>query len=154
MKKIIAGVLFVLIFSGCSTTQIPGYIVDKYPYKKTFLADFDEVLKAATETFKDLGWTIVKTADPAEYERVQAAEEPSARQVLLFTEIRQDSLFIGTRYTRLNAYLRQTQDKTTEVEIRCLTANAFFFKTFYHYKNNKAAERMFKHIQRLLDSSN
>ncbi len=150
MKKILTYCLFLLIFTGCSTTRIPGYIVDKNPYKKILIADFDRNLKAVTETLEKFGWTIAKTTHPSEYERGTTIES-SARQILLFTEIRQTSLFIGTRYTRLNVYLRETQDKTTEVEIRYLTANSFFFKTFYHYKNNKAAERIFKHIQELLD---
>ena len=153
MKKIIIYSLFLISLTGCSTTHIPGYIVDKYPYKRIFTADFDQVLKAATQTFQDMGWAIAKTTHPSEYERDNGLEETPSQQILLFTEIRQTSLFIGTRYTRLNVYLRETQDKTTEVEIRYLTVNAFFFKTFYHYKNNKAVDRIFKHIQELLDSN-
>ena len=151
MRKKLIYLLALFILTGCSTTHIPGYIVDKYPYKRIFIADFDQVLKAATQTFQDMGWAIAKTTHPSEYERDKGLEGTPSQQILLFTGIRQTSLFIGTRYTRLNVYLRETQDKTTEVEIRYLTVNAFFFKTFYHYKNNKAVERIFKHIQELLE---
>lgn len=149
-KKFIC-LLALFSLMGCTSTMIPIYVVDKYPYKKTSLAGFDETLQAAKETFKDFGWAIARETQPSEYER-SAADREGSRQILLLTEIRQTSLFIGTRYLRLNVYLRETQDKTTEMEIRYLAVNAFFFKTFYHYKNDKLAERIFKHIQALLDS--
>lgn len=149
-RKLIC-LLALLSLFGCASTIIPTYVVDKYPYKKTFLAGFDETLQATKDTFKEFGWTIARETHPSEYERGAAGQE-QARQILLLTEIRQTSLFIGTRYLRLNVYLRETQDKTAEMEIRYLAVNAFFFKTFYHYKNDKLAERIFTHIQQSLDN--
>ncbi len=149
-KKLIC-LLALFSFLGCARTIIPTYVVDKYPYKKIFLTGFNETLDAAKATFKEFGWTIARETHPSEYERGAGGTEAS-RQVLLLTEIRQTSLFIGTRYMRLNIYLRETQDKTTEMEIRYLTVNAFFFKTFYHYKNDKLAQRIFTHIQKSFDN--
>jgi hypothetical protein len=144
MRKVLS-VFLLLALGGCASVTIPNYIQDKYPYKRTFYAPFDQVREAAVQTFGEFGWTIGKESEPALFERER--ESGSSKQTLLFTEIRQTSFFVGSRYARLNAYLRATADHETEVEIRYLTVTSVPFKRFHHYKNDRAIERIFRHIE-------
>ena len=147
MKKTAILVLFFLM--GCASTNIPSYIQDKYPYKRTFYADFDKVYKATAQTLLKYGWTVTGTSDPSVFERSSSTDDSQNKQILIFTDIRQTSLFFGTRYARINAYIRTQSDHSTEVEIRYLTISSMSFKNFYNYRKDKLIERMFKHIEAL-----
>ena len=149
MKKILLGLLL-MIFAGCSTIDIPQYLQDKHPYQKTFYQSFDRTLEATRQTLTDLGWKVAKEVQPSVYERNRALEEGEGKALLIFTDVRRTPFFLGSRYARLNIYLRGG-DKVTEVEIRYLTLNSLALKTFRHYKNDAAAERIFKKIEEKLE---
>lgn len=142
-------IFFCFLLIGCTTTNIPSYIQNKNPYEKEFYADFDAVFKAAQESLKELGWEIVKTSDPSEYERFPVVEN-AGRQTLLFTEVRQTSMFIGSRYARINVYLREVSENSTTMEIRYLTVTSLVFKNFTNYKNDAAVTRLFDYIEKKL----
>lgn len=147
MKKILF-VFLLLALGGCASVTIPNYIRDRYPYKRTFYAPFDEVRAAVVQTFEELGWRIGRESEPALFERQR---ESGRRQTLLFTEIRQTSLFVASRYARINAYVAATADNETEVEIRYLTVTSMPFKRFDGYRNDRAVKRIFKHMEKTLN---
>ena len=144
MKKIL-GSLLLLCLIGCSSVRVPNYIRDQYPYKRTFYAPFDQVHATVAETFQESGWVIEKESEPSLFER-QRGPENDRKQILLFTKIRQTSFFVGSRYARMNAYLWETADKETEMEIRYLTVTSILLKSFNSYRNDKAVEDIFKRI--------
>ncbi len=150
MKKILS-IISCLILSGCSTVNIPSYIQDKHPYEKKFYASFDKVLKATKETLQDFGWKIVEEADPSAFEVAKKSDNPQSQHVLLFTGIRQTSLFLGSRYARLNIYVEAINDTTTGLDLRYVTVNSIPFKSFTSYQNNRAVERIFAHIEKKLE---
>jgi len=145
-------VIFLLLFAlvGCTSIIIPNYIQDKNPYKKIFYASYDDSLKATLQTMEDLGWIVIETADPSVYERYRETVQEYAQQILIFTDLRQISLFVGSRYAKLNVYLRTAPDDATEVEIRYLTINSTFLKSFYDYRSDAAVQRIYDHIEKLL----
>ncbi|MCD4779590.1 MAG: hypothetical protein K8S27_03440 [Candidatus Omnitrophica bacterium] len=140
----------VLFFSGCASITVPNYIQDDHPYKKKFYGSYDDILNATTQMLMDFGWEISNSNDPNVYERVAVSNGKEDECVLLFTEIRQSSWFIGSRYNRVNIYIRSGASNTADVEIRYMTITSIFFKQFKSFKNNAMAERMFTRIHDLL----
>ena len=145
MKKFFL-ILTLLSLIGCANITIPNYIQDKNPYERTFYAQFDKVREVLTEAFEESGWTIEKESDPALFERERGLENGN-KQTLIFTEIRQTSFFVGSRYTRINAYLHEMANNETEVEIRYVTVSSIMFKSFYGYRNDRAVEHIFSKIE-------
>ena len=146
MKK-----LFIIVSAflmGCASTQIPNYLPDKKPYTKRFYTNFSKVLEATQKALHEMGWQIEDTTDPAEFEQNRNYIADS-QQTLMMTKIRQTPLFIGTRYAKMNIYLRSI-DNLTEVEIRFLTVTSLPFKNIKNYHNDGAAQRVFNCIDELL----
>ena len=151
MKKIL-GALLLLAFCGCTSINVPNYIQDKYPYKKMFYAPFDRVYPATVKALEDSGWTVEEETDPALFELGREVDANGVKQTLVFTKIRQFSFFLGSQYTRLNAYLRVTPDKAVEVEIRYLRITSTMFKAFNKFRNDRAVDRIFKRIEQSLNA--
>jgi len=149
MKKILS-IFLLLALGGCASVNIPNYIQDEHPYKQLFYAEFEKVKEATVEALDHFGWTVGKMSDPALFERERATEDGDGQQSLIFTEIREISFFLGTRYSRINVYLRKMSDGAMEVEIRCLKVTSVMFKELYGYKNDRAAERIFQRIEESL----
>jgi len=143
--------LAVLILGGCSTTSIPTYVRDDNPYKQKFYGSFEEILQTAHQTLDKLDWDVSHTSDPAVFERNQIREGSDAKQIVLLTKVRQFPLFFGTRYGRINVFLRETADNAVEVEVRYVTVTAILFKNFYQYKHDVAAKRILKNIEEQLN---
>lgn len=148
MKKSIFVLLFLL--TGCASVTIPNYIRDEHPYRKTFYAPFDTVLEATVHALEDSGWQVAKTTEPSVFERNKATDTPGVRQILLFTNVRQMPLILGTRYARMNVYLQSTPDNTTEIELRYLTVTSVSLKNFQNYRNDGYAQKFFTRIESLL----
>ena len=142
-------ITMVLMLSGCASVSIPNYIYDEHPYKRTVYAPFDKARDATAQTFEEFGWMVEKESNPSLFEREKVGEE-GKRQTLILTEVRQSYFFLGSRYSRVNAYLREIADKETEIEIRYLRVTSILFKSFYHYTNDKMVERIFNHIEQKL----
>jgi hypothetical protein len=149
MIKRFLSVILLLSLTGCVSINVPNYIQDKNPYKKTFYGPFDKVQEAITKAFEESGWAIEKESKPDLFERERALGNDS-KQTLIFTEARRSSFFVGSRYARINAYLNETTNNETEVEIRYLNVTIVMFKSFYRYKNDQAVERIFSKIEERL----
>lgn len=142
--------LFLLTLAGCASVAIPNYIQDEHPYRKEFYAGFDEVLNATTQGLNDLGWQVAQATDPSLFEHSPATEIPGQKQILIFTEVRQTALFIGTRYARINVYLNAASPDTVNAELRYITVTSLPFKSFNSYRSDGFAKRLFEHVEKIL----
>jgi len=150
MKKFLF-ICLLISLTGCTIIRVPKYIQDSHPYRKNFYGNFDTVLSATTQTIDDFGWKIAGTSDPVVFEKSRELDDLTGKQIVLFTEIRQTALFLGTRYSRLNAFLRTVDENTTEVELRYITVTSIPFKSFYNYKKDGVIKRIFLHIEQRLN---
>lgn len=142
----VAGLLAVLL-TGCSTVVVPKYIRDEHPYEKVLYSDYEGALAAVREVLTARGWEIAETADPAVYEYHKALASAGRRQVLLFTNVRTGAYIFGTRYHRVNVYLREITTQTTSLEVRYMTVSSIPFRTFYNYRKDKAAGKLISVIE-------
>ncbi len=149
MKRLLP-LFLVFLLAGCASVNVPNYIQDKHPYKKSFYGNFDDILDATKKTLEEYGWRIASTSAPSVFERAEGSEHTPGQQILLFTELKQTSFFVGTKYSRINVYLREGTDNSTEVEIRYVTVNSMSVKNFYKYRSDHFVERVFKRIDQLL----
>lgn len=145
--------LFPVFLCGCVTVDVPNYIKDNKPYKESFYTGFDEALNAVTQTIEKFGWIISGTSDPSVFERRAALAGQDLRQMLLFTDIRETKFFLGTRYARMNIYVREKEKNTVDVEIRYVTITSLPFKSFSDYKHDATVARIMKQIRLALNQS-
>ena len=148
-KNWIAGVL-ICACAGCVSVQIPQYLQDKYPYKKEFYADYEETLAAVKKILKSSGWTISGTSDPSVYEENSQNKYSQAQKILIFTQEKQTSMLLFSRYTQLNIYVRALKN-STEVEIRYEAITPFPFKQFRSYRNDSFINKLFNLIAERLE---
>ncbi|MBP9853462.1 MAG: hypothetical protein KBD53_01185 [Candidatus Omnitrophica bacterium] len=147
MNKKLLILLFVGCLTGCSTVTIPKYIKDENPYKQVINADYEKTLDATYQALKDSGWEIISKSDPNVFEH-SSRTDPNSKQIVLFSDIQDLPFFLGTRFARVNIYLRSTdQPNQTEVEMRYLTVNSLTFGAFKNYKHPLATERLFNNIK-------
>ena len=148
------GLLLAGVFlAGCVSVSLPGYIQDTRPYKKTWSASFAAVEKAVLKALNKSGWTIEKQTDPAVYEQDRTASDQDLQQTLLISRVRPMGFFLGTRYARLNVFIRSASADKTEVEIRYLTVNSTSVKTFQNYRHDRAVDRLFTRIAKELQTA-
>lgn len=152
MGKFVSVTILAFAICGCANVTIPNYIKDINPYKRTFYADYGNVRTVTVEALNRFGWTIESESEPVVFEREREAGE-GWQQTLLFTKVRQFSFFLGTRYTRLNVFLRAINTNETEAEIRYLRATSIAFKNFYRYRNDRFVQQIFTDIEEKLDQS-
>ena len=150
MKKAYWALTFIF-FMGCTTATIPSYLPDNQPYTMRFYADYERTLETISQSLKDLGWKIEKTTNPIIYEQ-NLIETVNQQQALIITEVRQTPMVVGTRYARLNVFLR-SQENVSDVEIRYLTITSLPLKSIRSYENKGAVERIFGHIKESLAQS-
>lgn len=144
--KFFSVMVCLLVTAGCSTVQIPKYIKDQHPYQEEYYDSFQATLDATNKALSDFGWQVTETAEPSMFERSKAVVDPDTKQILLFTEIRQTGLFLGSRYQRLNVILQSARDDQTNVELRYVTVSSVPFKTFTSYKKDSVAKKIFERI--------
>lgn len=140
-------VLGLIAVCGCTSINVPNYVKDEHPYERSFYAPFAKVKAATDEALAEYGWTVIRESDPALFEVDRASEGGAQSQTLMFTEIRQTNFFVGSKYTRLNAFLRPLPDGATQVEIRYLGISSILFKKSYQYRNDKAINRILDAIE-------
>ena len=148
MKKIIVGLL-VFTLAGCVTVKTPNYIQSINPYEKQFFAPQEEVFKATTQALDELGWEVSEITSPSIYEQRAQGDESSAKQVLIFTEVRQTPLFLSSKYMNINVFLRPT-DEGTEVEIRYASVMPVFFKSIESYRNDPVVKKILDRIESII----
>ncbi len=142
-------VLCAVVLTGCVSAKIPTYLNDNVPYKKNFYSSYDDTLSAVKQSLEDLGWKIASLSDLVVYEVQAATDDTDRKQILIFTEVRQTPFMLGTRYAKMNIFVRRLSE-TTEVEIRYVTITSTLLKSFENYKNDSAVARIFEHIEKLL----
>jgi phosphoribosyl-dephospho-CoA transferase len=146
------GLISVLACAGCVTVQMPQYLKDKNPYHQEFYTSYDKALSATTQALEKLGWKITKQANPVVFENDSAAPEVQPRQIILFTNVRQTSMLISSRYTMLNVLVKENNEKV-EIEIRYYSVLSFTFKNMESYKNDGLVNKVFDEIAKLLSSA-
>ncbi len=147
MKRMALIMSVVFLTAGCVSTKLPQYISDKNPYKREFYVPYEEAMAATQKALTEFGWEVSGEGSPSLYERAGAQE---MEETILFTEVRQAPFFLGSRYYKLNAILRSGENKT-EVEIRYLTITSLPFKNIESYRDDKAIEKIFDRIAKLLE---
>ena len=151
LKSFLFFLLVGAVLSGCSTVSLPKYVPDEHPYKQLYYASFDETLDAVTQVLDKFHWTVTEKTYPSLFERNRdVAADGSRQQALIFTEVRTTMFGLGTRYSRVNVYLRSVAANETEVEVRYVTVTSIPFKTFYDYKKNKTVNAMLKKLADIL----
>ncbi len=149
MRKTFIGIVSIVFLSGCVAAILPQYLSDKHPYKKEFFSDYAESVEAVKTALAELGWTIAGEGNLDVYER---AVTPNDKSVIIFSEIRQTPMFLGSRYAKLNVIVRGIQNKT-EIEIRYVTVTSLPFRNIQTYKNDATAQRIFEHIEKHLKAA-
>lgn len=139
-------VCVVFLLAGCVSASLPQYLSDKNPYKKEFFVSYEKSVETVKASLAELGWKITAEGDADVYERNTSPEE---KRVIIFSEIRQTPMFLGSRYARLNVIVRGVQDKT-EIEIRYVTITSVLFRNMESFKNDAAVQRIFEHIKKNL----
>lgn len=146
MRKIFLSIVSVVFLSGCTAAVLPQYLSDKHPYKKEFFVEYGASVASVKTALAELGWTVAGEGKPDVYERTV---EQNDNSIIIFSEIRQTPMFLGTRYAKLNVLVRGIQDKT-EIEIRYVTVTSIPFRNIQNYKNDATVKRIFDHIARHL----
>ena len=141
--------MLLIVCTCCVTVKMPRYLKDDHPYKKQYESGFDQVMTAATQALKDLGWAVSGTADPSVFEQSQVDSSKKVKQILLFTEMRQASLVLPWRYMSLNVYVFEA-DRGAGVEIRYASVLSVLFFNMKSYQNDDAVNKVFKRISELL----
>lgn len=141
-------VLAVVLLAGCATTNMPSYLQPKKPYLTRYYANYEKSLGAVKQTLTELGWTLEETTDPGVYEHTRFNDLDES-QVLLVTVVRPTPMLIGTRYARMNIYLRSKKD-LSEVEVRYLTTTSTALNNFSTYNNDSAVKRFFERLSEVL----
>lgn len=147
MKKIILPILFVFL-AGCATTNMPSYLQPKKPYIKRYYSNYDTSLQAVKSTLTELGWTVEEMTDPGVYEHTRF-NDLDEHQILVVTTVRPTAMLVGTRYARMNIYLRTKKD-VSEVEVRYLTTTSTALNNFSTYNNDSAVKRFFMRLDEIL----
>ena len=151
MKKniinFIVGTFCLVLLGGCASINIPEYIPDRHPYKKIFYSRFDTVSDVTKHTLKELGWKITKETDPTIYERSRVLTDPYAQQILIFTNTRRTFGSLGRKYTRINIFITQASEQTTEVELRFIMTKSIPFKDFLNFRADQQANQLFNLIE-------
>ncbi|MDP3143408.1 MAG: hypothetical protein Q8N14_05695 [Candidatus Omnitrophota bacterium] len=135
--------LSVFLLAGCVTVKVPKYLEEDFPYRQDFYANFDTTFNAISSALKELGWKITETTSPSVF---NPQETSPRKQVLIFTEIRQTPLFLASAYASMNAYLREIDEKYTQVEIRYILVMPFFKS----YQNDAMVDKIFSKIKQNL----
>jgi hypothetical protein len=141
-------VLVVVLLAGCATTNMPSYLQPKKPYLTRYYSNYEKSLSAVKQTLIELGWTLEETTDPGVYEHTRF-NDLDEDQVLLVTVVRPTPMLIGTRYARMNIYLRSKKD-LSEVEVRYLTTTSTALNNFSTYNNDSAVKRFFERLSEVL----
>ena len=149
MRKI-ALIVLLAVCAGCVSVQIPQYLRDQHPYKKEYIANYDETLAAVKKVLKNAEWKISSTTDPVVFEATAQNKSSEDKRILLFTESKQTSMFLFSSYSQLNIYVRALTN-STEVEIRYEAVLPLPFKQFRTYRNDSFVNKLLKQIADQLD---
>ena len=137
---------------GCVTLEVPRYLEGEFQYKKEFNSNFNDTFAATVKALESLGWKIANTENMPFLEKEATDSTTQKHQSLIFTEIKQRSLFIFSTYLTLNVYVKSASDTTSEVDVRYLSITALppFFKEWRVNKNEGLVNKIYKKIAHYL----
>jgi len=147
MKKI-SLILALMFLTGCATTSMPSYLQPKKPYIKRYYSNYEKTLPSVKSVLAELGWVLEESTDPGVYEHTRF-NDLDENQLLLVTVVRPTPMLVGTRYARMNIYLRSKKE-LSEVEVRYLTTTSTALNNFSTYNNNSAVKRFFTRLDEVL----
>lgn len=140
----------VVFLVGCGTVNVPNYIKDTHPHTHLIYGNFDQALSAVTQSLNKHGWAVVEQKDPTVYEHSPVQDE-GGREILLFSDIKQVSSVMGTKYQRINIYLRSTsRPKETEMELRFISIGSYAGAKTKKYKHPDKAQMIFASVDQFL----
>ncbi|MDP8265042.1 MAG: hypothetical protein P9M12_06155 [Candidatus Aceula lacicola] len=142
--------LLVVISSGCVTVKMPQYVSSENSYIQSFYADYDTTLSATIAALEKTGWKISKQTHPVVFEQSEASRDNEIRQVLIFTDVRERRMFLGSRYMTINVLVRESGQET-DVDIRYFSTLSTALKNFDGYRNDGVANKIFKLISNQLE---
>ncbi len=148
MKPLIIVASIALFLTGCATTNMPSYLQPKKPYLKRYYSSYDKTLPAIKAILTELGWGLEESTDPGVYEHTRF-NDLDENQLLLVTAVRPTPMLVGTRYARMNIYLRSKKE-LSEVEVRYLTTTSTALNNFSTYNNDSAVQRFFARLDEVL----
>ena len=148
MLKKLSLVLALMVLSGCATTNMPSYLQPKKPYLKRYYSNYEKTLSSVKSILTELGWVLEESTDPGVYEHTRF-NDLDENQLLLVTAVRPTPMLVGTRYARMNIYLRSKKE-VSEVEVRYLTTTSTALNNFSTYNNDSAVKRFFARLDEVL----
>ncbi|HSA30785.1 MAG TPA: hypothetical protein P5160_03190 [Candidatus Omnitrophota bacterium] len=144
-RTILLSLLLTVFCVGCASIQIPGYLQDKKPSVRQFYGGFERTSQAVRRALAELGWEVEDEVLPEVYE--VSPRQGVQQEVLMISVIRQTSFFIGTRYARMNVYIR-SNGEVSEVELRYMKVSTLFFSKKRSYGDENFSRRFFELIER------
>lgn len=147
MKKF-SLILACLFLVGCATTNMPSYLQPKKPYIKRYYSNYEKTLSSVKSILTELGWGLEESTDPGVYEHTRF-NDLDENKLLLVTAVRPTPMLVGTRYARMNIYLRSKKE-VSEVEVRYLTTTSTALNNFSTYNNDGAVKRFFSRLDEAL----
>lgn len=139
--------LSALIFTGCTTLQVPSYIKGDHPYSRKMYGDFDKISAVVRDVVVRNGWKIQSQVNPSVYERIEGKGQDTSKDLLLFTNVKQHSMVLYSSYTHLNIYLHAIADGV-EVEIRYGKLTPLGIKQFSSTRADSLANKLLDQIER------
>ena len=141
--------LVLLCLAGCASVNVPGYIQAENPYKRVMYGDFQSVLQAVKGVLIENGWQIAKETHPALYERNATYGPEDKDHALIFTDIKQMSRLVYSKYIHLNVYINRTAEGI-EVDVRYGSVADFYIKKVRRYRNDALVKKILDRIEQKL----
>jgi len=147
--KNILFIFLVIFIVGCVTLELPKYLEEEFHYKKNFNSSFNETFPATVKALENLGWSVAETESFPISKIGITNKKDRIYKALIFTEIKQRSLFVFSTYLTLNAYVRSMDENNSEVEIRYLSITVIppLFKQWRVDRNDGLVEKIYKKIE-------
>ena len=132
------------ILTGCTTVHIPNYIKSELNYQRKVYGDFDQIVSSVRSVLAKEGWKIENEIHPSVFERTESED---SKGILIFTGVKQHSMFLYSSYTHLNVFVHAIAEGAT-VEIRFHKVTPLLIKQFRSNRNDKLANRLLDKIEK------
>lgn len=143
---LLALLVIMVTFSGCSSRHAPLYVQERYPYREIVYQPYDSTAEAALRALKKMRFRVVSVADPLDYERSWQIER--GEHQLILAERKSRNLLMSPVRERLNVYLRKGEDRlTTELEIRYSKSTLLGFRKIHNFRNDELVKKYIKAVQ-------
>jgi hypothetical protein len=148
MSRFVLMASMLVVLCGCVSVRVPNYIKADHPYERKMYGDYDMIVATVRNVVVHNGWKIKGETNPSTYERA-TDDQSTDKDVLLFTDVKQHSMFLYSSYTHLNIFFRAIPEGAM-VEIRYGKVTPLWFKQFESTRNDALAERLLQQIEQEL----